>query len=188
MKLSLYPTADGGFRPPQVQAQIRAWQDAGRIVAVASADPALTGLDGVIPVGTDWVRVPNHRPRPDCLVIDALDLGDPDGQELVCRQQGPMLLPGTRLQFVLDALGRQGADGVLLVLSGLTISPAWQAQLVAWAGQVRVHWDLATAPWRITMREAGPDMPARRMPDRDHERDLAHPFRCRENRRGQGGK
>ncbi len=187
MKLSLYPTADGGFRPPQVQAQICAWQDAGRIVAVASADPALTGLDGVIPVGTDWVRVPNHRPRPDCLVIDSLDFGDPDGQELVCRQEDPRFLPGTRLQFVLDALGRQGADGVLLVLSGLTISPAWQAQLVAWVGQVKIHWELATAPGRMTVREADPDLPAGGMPVRDPERHRGGRWRWWEKCRTQEG-
>ena len=152
MKISLYPTADGCLRPDEVLTRARACLMAGQRVAVSSGDPAFDVLDGAVLVR----RVGNtynacQSIKPDVAIIDALDFTDPDGEELISRQEMPespaVLVAGVQFRKMLDLLDQSGAKEVILVSVNDAISPAWQERLTRW-GTV-IHWDQAQAtPWR----------------------------------------
>lgn len=152
MKITLYPTADGCHRPLAVESLARAWLDAGSTVAIASTHGSLVYLKGkgaVCVQGEDgWKKLPGKRPTH--AVFDALDLSDPDGQEIICRQgrdRNLFSVPAVRFRAILDELARHECREVLLVLMNTEISQPWQEQLKEW--DVEIRWSTAdSAPWR----------------------------------------
>lgn len=152
MKISLWPTADGCLLPPAVEQQARLRQEEGRTVVIASGDPILLDLKGVVRVrriGDAWEDL--LMVRSYLAVIDGLDFTAPDGQEIVSRQEGPSKpatsVSGDRLRSLLTRLSLNGTQEVMLVSSNDAISPCWKDQLEIWG--VDIRWDEAASDlWR----------------------------------------
>ena len=160
MKISLYPTADGCYRPSRVTGKIRDWLVAGHPVGISSRDVSLTGIEGVVEVGRieDLLKQPIDQPR--YLVVDALDFSCPDGQRIIHRQQSPPGQPGQvagdDFISVLLALSKGVTEEVILVCTNCDISNAWFARLDDL--RVKIHWDTAASdPWRHWTRVQGRD-------------------------------
>ena len=163
MTISVYPIADGCLRPPQVLARARECLLDGQRVAISSCDRAFDELDGAVlvrHVGKAFNAF--HAIKPAVAVIDALDFTDPDGQEVIARQEmphgPPVPVAGDQLRKMLDLLrDRSGTGEVLLVSVNDAISPAWERRLERW--DVHIRRDLASSkPWRtwsIGLRNPG---------------------------------
>lgn len=160
MRLTLFPTSDGCYRPALVAEKSRALLDAGRTVAISSRDVSLAGLEGATVVR----RIDElHRildDRPDYLVVDALDFADPDGRMIVNEQNRPSGLPkpidGDWFVSVLKELARGVTREVMLVCVNTDVSRAWLARLDALG--VKVYWDLADSDrWRHWTQVRGKD-------------------------------
>ncbi len=119
---------------------------------IASGDPVLLDLEGVVRVrrvGDAWEDL--LLVRSHLAVIDDLDFTDPDGQEIVSRQEGPSKsatsVSGDRLRSLLTRLSLNGTQEVMLVSSRDAISTCWKDQLENWG--VDIRWDEAASdPWR----------------------------------------
>lgn len=153
MKISLYPTADGCFRPAEVIGRARFLLGQGKRVAICSGDPAFAALGGAVlvrRVGKAFDAL--HSIRPDAAVIDALDFTDPDAEELLSLQEmpgnPPVQVAGHRFRRMLGLLDEKAGTGeVMLVSRNDAISDAWKERLARWG--VLVRWDLAeTTRWR----------------------------------------
>lgn len=152
MKISLWPTADGCLRSPAVEQQARLRQEEGRTVVIASGDPILLDLKGVVRVrriGDAWEDL--LMVQSNLAVIDDLDFIDPDGQEIVSRQEGPSKMAtsvsGDRFRSLLTRLSLNGTREVMLVSSRDAISPHWKDRHENWG--VDIRWDMAKSdPWR----------------------------------------
>lgn len=163
MKISLYPTADGCLRPAEVLHRAQSWLGFGKKVAIASGDEQFFPLDGAVlvrRVGKTWDAI--HSIRPDIAIIDSLDFSDPDGKELISRQEmphsPPVQITGKQFRAMLDLLStKTGTEEVLLVSSIDVISPAWIKQLEDWG--VDVRWSLAGSTrwrtWEVVRPEYG---------------------------------
>ncbi len=169
MKITLYPTADGCLRPAEVLHRVRSWLGSGKKVAIASGDEEFTDLNGAVlvrRVGETWGAF--HSIRPDIAIIDSLDFSDPDGKELISRQEMPHSPPvrvaGSQFRTMLDLLSTEtGTEEILLVSSIGVISPAWIKRLDDW--DVDVRWSLAGSTrwrtWVVVRPEHGKSGPFR---------------------------
>lgn len=153
MKITLYPTADGCLRPAEVFHRARSWLGSRKKVAIASGDEQFSTLNGAVLVrriGKAWDAF--RFIRPDIAIIDSLDFSDPDGKELISRQEMPHSPPiqvaGSQFRTLLNLLSAEtGTEEVLLVSSIDVISPAWRKRLDDW--DVDVRWSLAgSTRWR----------------------------------------
>lgn len=173
MKITLYPTAGGCHRPPQVMLTARQYIDAGRRVAVSSRDhvehiDAGGPLAAAIQIG-NWQDIAGLRPH--LVILDNLWFVDPDGVWLFdARPDAPteFLDPGedqprvslSRFRRLIRELPGRGVEELILVSERYGISGAWQAELEDAA--VEIRWDCAARlrwrTWRCS-RGTGELMP-----------------------------
>lgn len=100
-------------------------------------------------VGDGWEDL--MMVRSDLTIIDSLDFTDPDGQEIISRQETPAMparsVSGERLRSLVTRLALNGTREVMLVSSNDAVSQSWQDLLQGWG--VDIRWDEAASdPWR----------------------------------------
>ncbi len=181
MKISLYPTAKGCYRPPQAMQTAREYINAGKRVAISSVERvgcinADGPLDQALQIN-DWNDLPKVKPH--LVILDNLYFLDPDGLWIFdCRPgaisewvdpqedafQQPARVSSTRFRYLLEKLTDRGTEEVILVSEAYGISPAWHDELTDL--EVDIHWECADferwRSWQTRSRRlmpADPDQP-----------------------------
>jgi len=164
MKITLYPTAKGCYRPPQAMQTARDYITAGKRVAISSRDRVesivVNGpLDQAVQID-DWSDLP--KLKPELVILDNLYFVDPVGVWLFDVRPGapsewvdpgedsfrqPARVSSTRFRYLLKKLAKRGTREVILISESYGISSAWHNELTEM--EVNIRWEVAEfEPWR----------------------------------------